>query len=93
MKSALARFAVQVFLGVLVCGALSAAWAAARGFGLRSFETGLLVVGGLVLLAGALSVGGMSPSTGVMETSGRIPGIRAYFRTSPGTSVLLRSLA
>jgi hypothetical protein len=54
----------------------------------HSFAVACFVVGALFFLLAAVGVGGMSPSTGVVNTAGRIPGLRADTRVSPGTATV-----
>ncbi len=80
-------FVVHLAIGVVAALVLAAIWAALHGGGfMHSLAIGCYVVGAFSLLLGALGVGGMSPSSGVIETSGRLPGLKAYSRVSPGAN-------
>jgi hypothetical protein len=90
---ALAHFVLQVVVALGISAALAVLWALAHGGAfVHTFGTACFVVGGLALLFGALGVGGMSPSQGLVETAGRstnpLPGMPAFFRTSPGTTAV-----
>ena len=89
IRNAVARFVVQLVIGVLLALVVAALWALAKGGAFVSaFHVGLYVFGGIALLLGALGVGGMSPSQGVIETYGRIPRMKAYSYVPPdGTAV------
>lgn len=81
------QFLVSLAVATGITLALAAIWTLASGGSFADrFATGCLVIGALTLIGGALGVGGMSPSQGLVETSGRLPGVRAYMRTSPGTN-------
>jgi hypothetical protein len=70
--------------GVLVVAVI---WAVLHGGTFaNSFAVGCYAIGAFVLVMGALGVGGMSPSSGLIETSGRIPGLKAYTQVSPGAN-------
>ena len=78
-----------VHLLIAIAGALVVAliWAVLHGGPLvNGLAVGCYAIGALVLLMGALGVGGMSPSSGLIETSGRIPGLKAYTQVSPGAN-------
>ena len=80
-------FAVHLLIGIAGALVVALIWAELHGGTLaQSLAAGCYVVGALVLLMGALGVGGMSPSSGLIETSGRIPGLKAYTQVSPGAN-------
>ena len=90
---ALAHFLFQLAIALAVAAVLAAIWALAHGGPfVHGFGVACLIFGGLALLFGAFGVGGMSPSLGLVETPGRgtnpLPGMPAFFRTSPGTTVV-----
>jgi hypothetical protein len=96
LRSAAAHFLLQVLVGTLVALVVAALWALAKGGAfVHALHPGLYVIGGVALLFGAFGVGGVSPSQGVIETSGRIPGMKAITRVPPdgtavnGTAILL----
>ncbi len=80
-------FVVHLGIAIAVALVVTLGWAELHGGPfIHSLEVGLYVIGALVLLIGALGVGGMSPSSGIIETSGRIPGLKAYTQVSPGAN-------
>jgi hypothetical protein len=91
---ALAHFLFQLAVALAVASAFAAIWALAHGGAfLHAFGIACLIFGGLALLFGAFGIGGMSPSMGLVETSGRggtnaLPGMPAFFRASPGTTAV-----
>ena len=81
------QFLISLAIAVGVALTVAAVWTLARGGSfVDQLAIGCFVIGALTVLVGALGVGGMSPSQGLVETSGRLPGVRAYVRTSPGTN-------
>lgn len=93
MRRAIGVFLYQLVVALVVAAALAALWALAHGGAfVHAYGTACLVVGCLALLFGALGLGGQSPSRGLVETAGRgtnrLPGMPAYFRTSPGTTTV-----
>jgi hypothetical protein len=91
-RVALTHFLLQLLVALAVTSVIALLWTLARGgaFG-HTFGTACFVFGVLALLFGALGVGGMSPSRGVVETQtrlGRLPGLPAYMRVSPGTTAV-----
>jgi hypothetical protein len=88
---ALAHFALQLVVALTIAAVLAAIWAVLRGGAfVPALGTACLLVGCVALLFGALGVGGMSPSQGLVETVGRsrgpLPGMPAFLRVSPGTT-------
>ena len=80
-------FVVHLLIGIVGALVVALIWAELHGGTLaQSLAAGCYAVGALVLLMGALGVGGMSPSGGLIETSGRIPGLKAYTQVSPGAN-------
>jgi hypothetical protein len=87
IRQAVARFVLQLVVGFVSAVVLAALWALAHGGAyMHSLQLGLYIFGVLALLFGALGVGGMSPSRGLVQTSGRLPGVPALMRTPPGTT-------
>ena len=89
---ALAHLLFQLLIALAVTSFVALIWTLARGgaFG-HTFGTACFVFGGAALIFGALGVGGMSPSLGLVETQsrlGRLPGMPAYMRVSPGTTAV-----
>jgi hypothetical protein len=83
----------QLAVALAVAAVIAAIWALAHGGPfVHAFGVACLIFGGVALLFGAFGIGGMSPSIGLVETSGRgtnpLPGMPALFRTSPGTTVV-----
>ncbi|MDX6449315.1 MAG: hypothetical protein QOG29_169 [Gaiellaceae bacterium] len=73
---ALAQLLVHVAVGVACALVAAALWALARGGSfLDAFRIGCYVFGGLMFL---LAAGGQQRSYDVVETSGRLPGARAW---------------
>jgi hypothetical protein len=91
---ALAHFLLQLAIALAVASVIAAIWALLHGGAfVHAFGVACLIFGGLALLFGAFGIGGMSPSMGLVETSGRggtkpLPGMPAFFRTSPGTTAV-----
>lgn len=93
MRRAAARLFFQLVAVLAVAAVVAALWALARAgaYG-HSFGVACLVFGGLALLFGAFGIGGMSRSLGLVETAGTtrsrgpLPGMPAFFRTSPGAT-------
>jgi hypothetical protein len=79
----------HVALAVLAALLVAVTWTLARGghFG-HTFIVGCYVVGALLLIFGALGAGGMSPSSGAVQTYGRIPGMSSFELVSPGPNSL-----
>lgn len=79
----------HVGLALLAALALAVIWTLARGGHFsHTFVVGCYVVGALLLLFGALGAGGMSPSSGAVQTYGRLPGTRSFQLVSPGPNSL-----
>jgi hypothetical protein len=69
----------HVGLALLAALALAVIWTLARGGPFsHTFVVGCYVVGALLLLFGAVGAGGMSPSSGAVQTYGRLPGTRSF---------------
>ena len=73
---ALAHLLLHVAVGVACALVVAALWALARGGSfLDAFRIGCYVFGGVMFL---LAAGGQQRSYGVVETSGRLPGMPAW---------------
>jgi hypothetical protein len=84
----LVELLLQLAVAVLAALVFAGLWAVARGGpfsdGLR---VALFVVGALVVLIGAVGIGGMSPSRDLAQRGrwmGTIPGTPAFLRAEPG---------
>ena len=94
VRAAVGVFLYQLVIVLVIVAAIAAIWA--LGYGgpfVHAYGTACLVFGCLALLFGAFGLGGMSPSLGLVETAGRggtnpLPGMPAFFRTSPGTTTV-----
>jgi hypothetical protein len=86
---AAAHFLYQIVIALVLTALVASLWALARGGGfLHTFQVSLYVVGGVAFLLGAIGVGGVSPSSGFVNSAGRIPGLRATAYMPPdGTAV------
>jgi hypothetical protein len=79
----------HVGLALLAALALAVIWTLARGGQFsHTFVVGCYVIGALLLLFGAFGAGGMSPSSGAVQTYGRLPGVRSFQLASPGPNSL-----
>ncbi len=86
---AAAHFLYQIVFALVLTAIVASLWALARGGGfLHPFHVALYAVGGLAFLLGAIGLGGVSPSSGFIDTAGRIPGLGAATYVPPdGTAV------
>jgi hypothetical protein len=83
---AMARAFVQFVRQLVVALVLTTAFASLMGGGgfIHVFHVGLYVFGGIALFLGALGVGGMSPSSGLIGSDGMVPGLKAGTWVPPG---------
>jgi hypothetical protein len=83
------HFIYQIVVALILTLLVASLWALARGGGfLHTFHVSLYVFGGLALLLGAVSVGGMSPSAGFIGGAGRIPGLKAATYVPPDSTAV-----
>jgi len=93
MSSAMARafmqFVRQLVVALLLTTALASLWALVGGEDfVHAFHVSLYVFGGIAVFLGALGVGGMSPSSGLVGADGMAPGLKAGTWVPPdGTAV------
>jgi hypothetical protein len=81
---AAAHFVYQIVVALVLTLIVASLWALARGGGfVHTFHVSLYVVGGFVLLMGAIGLGGISPSAGFIGGAGRIPGLKAATYVPP----------
>ncbi len=90
---ALLHFLLQLAVAVGFAAIVALLWAVGHGGAfVHSLSTACFVIGSVALLFGAMGVGGMSPSRGLVETAGRaggrLPGMPAFMWTSPGTTTV-----
>lgn len=86
---AAAHFVYQIVVALALSLIVAALWALARGGGfVHAFQVSLYVVGGLVLLMGAIGLGGISPSAGFIGGVGRIPGLKAATYVPPDSTAV-----
>lgn len=91
---AVLHFAVRLVVAIVVAVVVGVVWSLAHGGPLHhTLEAGFYVVGALSLLVGAVGVGGMSPSSTMTNTVGRIPGIRVGYRAElPPNTLSLQAI-
>jgi hypothetical protein len=88
MRRSAIFFLLHLAVAFVVALVVAGIWTLARGGPFEhGFVAGCYLIGTFVLLMGALGVGGLSPSSGLVNAAGRIPGVRAA-TLAPGTSTL-----
>jgi hypothetical protein len=89
LARALVHFLRQLVVALVLTTAFASLWALAGGGGfVHAFHVGLYAFGAIGLFLGALGVGGMSPSSGLVGSDGMVPGLKAGTWVPPdGTAV------
>jgi len=80
---------LRLVVALVITTAVATVWALTGGEDfVHTFHVSLYVFGGIALFLGALGVGGMSPSSGLVGSDGMVPGLRAGTWVPPdGTTV------
>ena len=86
---AFAYFVCQLVVALVITTAVAILWALTGGGDfVHALHVSLFVFGGIALFLGALGVGGMSPSSGLVGSDGMVPGLKAGTWVPPdGTAV------
>jgi len=89
LARAFVHFVRQLVVALVLTTAFASLWALMGGGGfVHILHVGLYVFGGIALFLGALGVGGMSPSSGLIGSDGMVPGLKAGTWVPPdGTAV------
>jgi len=75
---AFVHFVCRFVVALVVVTAVAALWALTGSGGfLHAFHVSLFVFGGVALMFGAIGLGGMSPSSGLIGSDGMVPGLKA----------------